>query len=74
MSADNSSKLDTTILYKELNWLTKELSSIDYSSNKQEAILYELGLVRSMLAQLMYNDSANVAIVKKILKKNPYKR
>lgn len=62
----------STLLYKEANWLTDQLSHIDYSSDRQMAILYELGLLRSMLAKLMHTDSHNVAIVKQTIQSNPY--
>jgi hypothetical protein len=62
----------TTLLEKERNWLTDQLSHIDYSSDRHKAVLYELGLLRAMLAQLMHSDSNNVAIVKRIIQSNPY--
>ena len=60
------------LAYRERDWLSKELAGINYSTDKQTAILYELGLLRSMLAQLMHSDSHNVAIVKRIIHSNPY--
>lgn len=69
-----NTSIKNTHLYKELNWLNQQLMTIDYSTDRQQAILYELGLVRAMLAQLMYNDSNAVTTVKTILKNNPYKR
>ena len=63
-----------TLLYKQLDWLTRQLSTIDYSTDKQRAILYELGLLRSIVAQLMYNDSHNTSTVKHIIKNNPYNK
>lgn len=69
-----NTSIKNTHLYRELNWLNQQLMTIDYSTDRQQAILYELGLVRAMLAQLMYNDSNAVTTVKTILKNNPYKR
>jgi hypothetical protein len=63
---------NVTLLDKHITWLTKELASIDYSSDRQRAILYELGLLRAMLAECMYNDSHNVDIVKRKIRSNPY--
>lgn len=60
------------ILYKERDWLSLQLSNIDYSSDKQKAILYELGLLRGLLAQLMHSDSHNVSIVKRTIQSNPH--
>jgi hypothetical protein len=63
---------NTTILDKESNWLTDQLSSINYSSDKQTALLYELGLLRGMIAQLMHTDNQNSHIVKRIIQSSPY--
>ena len=63
---------NTSILYKQLNWLTDQLSNIDYSKDKQTAILYELGLLRALLAQLAHNDSANALAIRTSIQSNPY--
>jgi hypothetical protein len=63
---------NTTILYKEINWLTQELARIDYSDNTALAQAYELGLLRSILAQLLYNDSHNIQVVKHTIQRNPH--
>lgn len=63
---------NTSILYKQINWLTDQLAHIDYSRDKQTAILYELGLLRALLAQLAYNDSANAQTIRASIHSNPY--
>ena len=67
-----SDTTNITLYNKEINWLTNELSNINYSTDKQKAILYELGLLRSIVARCIHNDSNNVAIVKMAIRNNPH--
>ena len=60
-------------LYYELSWLTNELSKIQYSDRADLNCQYQLGLLKSILAQCMHNDSLNRSVIRTVLIANPYR-
>ena len=57
-------------LHIELDWINQQIAQArnpKYSSDKYNAILYELGLTRALLAQCIHNDSANRTVVRTVL-------
>lgn len=61
-----------THLYYELTWLTKELSKLDYSEDARLALVYEVGLLRSLLAEAAHNDTAVADMIRAKIRQNPY--